>query len=76
MRLETGKLVTAMVEGCPKPIALRALKESLPAALGKLASDADAGVREAAQAGLAAFAVRGGSLAAIEKVRGSARGTR
>ncbi|RMZ53878.1 hypothetical protein APUTEX25_005624, partial [Auxenochlorella protothecoides] len=68
VRLETGKLVTAMVEGCPKPIALRALKESLPAALGKLASDADAGVREAAQAGLAAFAVRGGSLAAIEKV--------
>ncbi|KAK2077037.1 hypothetical protein QBZ16_005265 [Prototheca wickerhamii] len=57
-----------MAERATKAVAQRALKEStLAAALGTLASDADAGVREAAMGALAAFAARAGSLGAVDK---------
>lgn len=68
MRLDTLRLVRDSVEGCDKAAAAR-VRDSLLPATAKLAPDADAGIREAAQAALVAFALKLGSYSAIQPVR-------
>eukprot|EP00887_Chlorella_sp_A99_P000367 scaffold13.g367.t1 len=65
-RLDTAKLVKDYLEGAPKPAVLKCKDSLLPAA-AKLASDADAGIREAAQGVLVVFAIKAGGMGILDK---------
>lgn len=67
VKRETARFVKDALESTPKALLSR-MRDTLLPALAKLAGAGESDVREAAQAALVAFAVRAGSMSALDKV--------
>lgn len=69
VRLDTLRLLKDMLESTEKGSIVR-VKDILLPAVAKLSGEADAGIREAAQAVLVTFSIKAGSLSVLDKVLG------